>query len=166
MNRKLLQDLGLEAEAIDKIMAEHGKTVSSYQEKLDNAVQEQTSVSEKYQEAQEALKDFETLKEQQEALQSDLKAKQEALKSYEIKDKIKGAKVQDEYLDYVSFQVNKLVDDDTDFDTALGKFVESNPQFTHVEQEKTKVNTQGKMQGKAQDNLSAEIAQAMGIKTK
>lgn len=37
MNRKFLEDLGLEKEAIDKIMAEHGKTVNATKEKADKA---------------------------------------------------------------------------------------------------------------------------------
>ena len=37
MNRKFLEELGLENEAIEKIMKEHGKTINDYKEKAEQA---------------------------------------------------------------------------------------------------------------------------------
>lgn len=46
MNREFLKALGLEDEAIDKIMAEHGKTVNKTKEQLDTITTERDSLKE------------------------------------------------------------------------------------------------------------------------
>ncbi len=43
--------------------------------------------------------------------------------------KIKDSDCKKEYQSYVSYEVNKLIDDTTDFDTALKNFKKENPQF-------------------------------------
>lgn len=43
--------------------------------------------------------------------------------------KIKDSDCKKEYQSYVSYEVNKLIDENTDFDTALKNFKKENPQF-------------------------------------
>lgn len=156
--RKLLKDLGLESDNIDKVMTEHGKTVSTFQDKLDKAVEEQKEVSNKYVEVKEKLNEVEELRDNYTKLQETLTEKEKQVQRYETVNKLKGAKVNEQYLDYVRFEVDKLVDDEKDFDTALSEYIESNPQY--VETKKQKVNTQGKLDGNANDNLKAEVKKA------
>ncbi|GAK01499.1 phage scaffolding protein [Geomicrobium sp. JCM 19055] len=47
MKRNFLTDLGLEAETVDKIMAEHGKTVNDYKEDADKAKRLEKQIEDK-----------------------------------------------------------------------------------------------------------------------
>ncbi|MED4399781.1 phage scaffolding protein [Metabacillus fastidiosus] len=89
MNREFLKGLGLEDEAIDKIMAEHGKTVNSTKEELKTAQAESISLKEQLSERDKQLEgltgqvgDNEALKQQLEALKEANKQKSD---EYEAK---------------------------------------------------------------------------------
>lgn len=75
MNREFLKGLGLEEEAIEKVMAEHGKTVNSTKQELETAQSEVKSLKEQLTERDTQLDDLskkagdsDTLKEQINAL--------------------------------------------------------------------------------------------------
>lgn len=80
MNREFLKTLGITDEQIDKIMAEHGKTLNSVKKKLEEKEQETTLLSEKVstfekqnKDTEKLLKDNEDLKKQYETLQNNSK---------------------------------------------------------------------------------------------
>lgn len=60
---------------------------------------------------------------------------------YERRDKVREANVPKQYVDFVVYQVAGLVTDDVDFDTALGKYLKDNPQYTTTPQQKPNGNT-------------------------
>lgn len=60
MNREFLKGLGLEDEAVDKIMAEHGKTVNSTKEELTGAQSELESLKEQIKDRDTQLADLST----------------------------------------------------------------------------------------------------------
>ncbi|MFJ8099391.1 phage scaffolding protein [Lysinibacillus sp. NPDC096212] len=91
MKREFLEGLGLEKEAIDKIMAEHGKTVESHKTKLTNL---QSSVDDLTGQLTQRDKDLKTLKNQAEGSEglqtqlTDLQTKYDTdKKAYETKIK-------------------------------------------------------------------------------
>jgi len=82
MNREFLKELGLEQETIDKVMAEHGKTVQEMkpaQEELDGLKEEKTNLENQLTELQNDLQTKET------ELTSVDDIKQE-LENYKLKD--------------------------------------------------------------------------------
>src|SRR5690625_2341679 len=87
MNREFLQNLGLEKEVIDKIMAEHGKTIQELkleQEKFDELKNEKTTLEQQLNDLQS------TLSSKEEELNSveDLKKEIETYKLKELKTSI------------------------------------------------------------------------------
>ena len=82
MDRKFLEELGLEKETIDKVMAEYGKSINSYKEKID----ELQGLSEKVQSYEQQLNELQNTlqtKEQELAQVDELQSK---LKSYELEN--------------------------------------------------------------------------------
>ena len=69
MDRKFLEELGLEKETIDKVMAEYGKSINSYKEKI----QELEGLSEKVKGYEQQLNDLQnTLATQDEHLKTNI----------------------------------------------------------------------------------------------
>src|SRR5690625_1693919 len=63
MNREFLKNLGLEDDVVDKVMAEYGKSVQSYKDKLteaDNLKQEKESLETQLNDLQQTLQTKET----------------------------------------------------------------------------------------------------------
>ena len=82
MDRKFLEELGLEKETIDKVMAEYGKSINSYKEKiegLEGLPEKVKSYEQQLEELQNALQ----TKEQELAQVDELQSK---LKSYELEN--------------------------------------------------------------------------------
>lgn len=82
MKTEFLKELGLEQDAIDKVMAENGKDIAAEQAKTKKAEGERDNYKTQLDTAKEALGKFDGvdvdgLKKQIEGLQSDLKAKDE-----------------------------------------------------------------------------------------
>lgn len=63
------------------------------------------------------------------------------LTQYERKDAVRDANVPKQFVDFVTFQVSGLVTDETDFKTALGKYLKDNPQYTVAPSNKPNGNT-------------------------
>lgn len=58
MNREFLEGLGLEKETIDKVMAEHGKTVNSTKQELESVTTERDNLKEQLTERDTQLNDL------------------------------------------------------------------------------------------------------------
>lgn len=80
MNREFLKGLGLEDEAIDKIMAEHGKTVNTTKEELKTAQTESQSLKDQLKERDTQLEELSAQSGNNEALKQQLEALKEANK--------------------------------------------------------------------------------------
>ena len=98
MNRKFLEDLGLEKEAIDKIMAEHGKTVNATKEKADKAEALQSQIDDYKQQIKDRDKQLEELKKvDAEGLQAKIDELQQVNESTRTEHEEKIAKQQKEF---------------------------------------------------------------------
>lgn len=85
------------------------------------------------QEAEEAFKDYKAKKEASKPNVSALERERDEAKSklvaLENQNLLRQKKVKEDDLDYVTFKVNKMVDDKTDFNAAADKFLKDNPRF-------------------------------------
>ena len=61
MKRTFLEELGLDKENIDKIMAEHGKTVETEKAKLSDKEQELTLINGQLEEANKTISSYENM---------------------------------------------------------------------------------------------------------
>lgn len=127
--REFLKGLDLDKETIDTIMAEHGKLITGlkekndeYKTKLDSYEEEVKSYKSKIEElnksveeSKKTLKDFESVTNEN----NDLKAQIQ----------MNGANVKKEFSKFVASEVRGLVDDKTDFNTALENYKKENPQY-------------------------------------
>lgn len=148
--REFLNGLELEAETIDTIMAEHGKLVTKDKEKI-------TELTTKL----DGFKDVSTKIDTLTAERDDYKTKYETefngRVTRENGDKISGAGIDDKFKDFVMSEVNKNVNNDTDFDKALKEYVEKNPQYKKNESTR-KVNSSFSVSGGGKENASSNSA--------
>lgn len=81
MKREFLAGLGMDKELIDKVMAEHGKTIESHKAVAENAVKDRDTYKGQLDEVSEKLKafdgvDIEALRGEVEALKTDMATKE------------------------------------------------------------------------------------------
>ena len=72
---------------------------------------------------QETLENYSALKNDYDKLASELN-------SYRNKDVLRGKEIEAKYVDFVNFEVEKMVNEETDYNAALEKYLEANPQYT------------------------------------
>ncbi|MBM4762714.1 phage scaffolding protein [Bacillus sp. B15-48] len=97
MNREFLKNLGLEDEAIDKIMSEHGKTVNKTKEQLDSVTTERDNLNGQIKERDNQLEDLKVKANGSEALQQQIQQLQDDNKK--IKSDYE-AKIQQQVFDH------------------------------------------------------------------
>ena len=127
--REFLKGLELEKEVIDKIMVEYGKGINVEKEKY-------TTLETKVAEFENTIKEKDnTIKELNNTIDGNNKSL-ENLQSVtnENKDlkaqlKMKDSGVKKEFSEFVTSKVTSLVNDETDFDTALKNYKNDNPQY-------------------------------------
>jgi cell shape-determining protein MreC len=120
--REFLKDLGLDQEQTDKIMAEFGKTITTYRDKVV--------------EMQKQKKDYES---QISELNAKLDENSKSLENLqnvtnenkELKTQIKmsNSKVKKEFEKFVTSEVMNSVDDEHDFESVLENYKKENPQY-------------------------------------
>lgn len=120
--REFLKDLGLDQEQTDKIMAEFGKTITTYRDKVV--------------EMQKQKKDYES---QISELNAKLDENNKSLENLqnvtnenkELKTQIKmsNSKVKKEFEKFVTSEVMNSVDDEHDFESVLENYKKENPQY-------------------------------------
>lgn len=77
-------------------------------------------------ETSEKLTTYEAQKDQ---FENEKKGLLNQLSGYKTKETLASHKVSNDYADFVKFQVEQRVNDDTDFETALKGYLEENPQY-------------------------------------
>ena len=77
MNRKFLENLGLEKDMIDKIMAEHGKTINEKNEELTTLKNQVDELTEKVGDSDDVKKEHDELADKVAELMQQLKEKDE-----------------------------------------------------------------------------------------
>ena len=120
--REFLKGLQLDDQTVDTIMAEYGKNVTKYREAIDNYKTQlntyEDTINDLNSKVETSTKDLENLQNlRNENL--DLTAQLQ----------MNGANVKKEFSKFVKNEVLSMVDDDTDFETALSNYKEENPQY-------------------------------------
>ena len=127
--REFLKGLELNDETIETIMSEYGKNVNKYKDeitdyktKIDDFNNQITSykttideLNSKVESNSKSLEDLQNLKNENIDLNAQLQMSKKNVK--------------DEFSKFVKSEVLSMVDDDTDFETALNSFEEKNPQY-------------------------------------
>ncbi len=129
MDREFLKDLELEKEVIDKIMAQHGKTVSDLKEQINDL---KTNVS-------ELKEELEIDKDTIEKLYGEVDEKNESLKNLESltneKDdlqmqlQMRDSNVKKEFSRFVTSEIKQKINEENSFDDVLQRYKEENPQY-------------------------------------
>ena len=120
--REFLKGLELDDETIDTIMAEYGKNVTRYKEALDDYKSQVDSYENTINELNGKIDNNSKVQEDLQSLRNenlDLTAQLQMSKR----------NVKDEFSKFVKNEVLSMVDDNTDFETALSNFEEENPQY-------------------------------------
>ena len=86
MNREFLEGLDLEKEAIDKAMAEYGKSVNSYKEKIEELEGLSGKVSDYEKKIEELNQSLNSKEEKFSSYESNLTELQKEVESYKLKD--------------------------------------------------------------------------------
>lgn len=86
MNREFLEGLGLEKEAIDKAMAEYGKSVNSYKEKIEELESLSGKVSDYENQIEELNQTLNSKEEKFSSYESNLTELQKEVENYKLKD--------------------------------------------------------------------------------
>ena len=151
MNREFLKSLELTDEQIDKVMAEYGKSINSYKEKID----ELQGLSEKVQSYEQQLNELQNTlaaKEQELAQVDELQSK---LKSYELENlKIKIANQAGIPLDLAS-RLNGETEEEIKADAEkLASFVNQKPTLPLKQTEPQKIDEREQAYKKILENLS------------
>jgi len=113
--RDFLNGLELDKETVDTIMAEYGKRVQGFKEKVEGYEEEIKGYKSTIEENTKSLENLQTMTNEN----KDLKAQVQ----------MNGSNVKKEFEKFVQSEVNSLVDDETDFATALEDYKKSNPQY-------------------------------------
>lgn len=147
--REFLRGLELDSETIDTIMAEVGKKhqglkeqVEEYKTKCSEYENQVKELNTKVEENSKSLENLQTLTNEN----NDLKA--------EIQ--MNGSNVKKEFSKFVRSEVMASVNDDTDFETALGNYKKENPQY-FGETVVTKVQSSPVMAGGTQPKTTNDI---------
>ncbi len=150
MTREYLKELGIEVEIIDKIMAEHGKSVQKLKE-LENVKEDLTEAKATIEKLEKTNKDNEDLqnqiKEYKEKLETSEKERQAENKSRMIEDALRNAKGSD--LEYLKFKLGEVeLDKDgnlKDIESKIKDLKEKHPSFFEAEEveEETKKDDSG-----------------------
>jgi chromosome segregation ATPase len=120
--REFLKGLELDQETIDTIMAEYGKNVTMFKEKLD--------------EYKEQVSNYENqVKELNGKIESDAKSLENLQtitsenKDLKTQLQMSDSNVKKEFMKFVTSEISSRVNDDTDFATALNDYKKENPQY-------------------------------------
>ena len=127
--REFLKSLELDGEVIDKIMAEHGKVITSLKEKNDSYRDELDSYRKEVDGYKSKIEKMtKTLEEDKQSLEN---LKNVATENDDLKAQIQmnGANVKKEFMKFVTSEVRGRVNDDTDFEKALKDYKKENPQY-------------------------------------
>lgn len=113
--RDFLNGLELDKETVDTIMAEYGKRVQGFKEKVEGYEEEIKGYKSTIEENAESLKNLQNMTNENKDLKAQLQ--------------MTGSNVKKEFEKFVQSEVNSKVNDDTDFATALDNYKKENPQY-------------------------------------
>ena len=120
--REFLRGLELDEETIDTIMAEYGKNVTRYKEEIDDFKNQVSSY-------QDTIKELNSKVEDNSKSLEDLQKYKEENKDLNAQLQMSSKNVKQEFSKFVKNEVLSMVDDNTDFETALSNYKEEHPQY-------------------------------------
>lgn len=127
--REFLKGLDLEKEMVDTIMAEHGKHLTGLKEQIEDLKNQNESSKNEIETYKSKIDELnETIETNTKSLE-DLQSVTNENKDLKAQIKMSDSGVKKEFSKFVTSEVTALVNDDTDFDTALKGFKENNPQY-------------------------------------
>lgn len=134
--REFLKGLDLEKDVIEQIMTEYGKHITSSKEKENDYKEEITDLKSQINDLKNKNVEYEGKISE---LNNTISSNSEQLKDYEnvanenkdLKAQIQmtGSNVKKEFSKFVTSEVQALVNDETDFETALENYKKDNPQY-------------------------------------
>jgi len=113
--REVLEGLELDKETVDTIMAEYGKRVQGFKEKIETYEGEIKGYKSTIEENTKSLENLQSMTNENKDLKAQLQ--------------MTGSNVKKEFEKFVTSEVNSKVNDETDFATALETFKKENPQY-------------------------------------
>lgn len=120
--REFLKDLGLDQETSDKIMAEFGKTITTYRDKVTelqkNKKEYESQISElnsKLDENNKSLEKLQNLTNENKELKTQIQ--------------MSNSKVKKEFEKFVTSEIMANVDEEHDFQSVLDNYKKENPQY-------------------------------------
>lgn len=120
--REFLKGLELDQETIDTIMAEYGKNVTNFKEKIDEYKEQVSNYENQVKELNGKL---ETDAKSLENLQSITDENKDLKTQLQMSD----SNVKKEFMKFVTSEISSRVNDETDFTTALENYKKENPQY-------------------------------------
>ena len=153
--REFLKGLKLEKDVIDSIMAEHGKQISSYKEKIDGLETSVSNLKDEIKNNESTIKELNgTIEEKDKSLEN-LQTITNEKNDLQAQLKMQDSNVKKEFLKFVKSEVMGKIDEKNDFDTVLKNYKEENPQYfgeTVVKNVQTSPNLQANAETKRTNN--------------
>lgn len=153
--REFLKGLELEKDVIDSIMAEHGKQINSYKEKITGLETSVSNLKDEIKNNESTIKELNgTIEEKDKSLEN-LQTITNEKNDLQAQLKMKDSNVKQEFLKFVKSEVMDKIDDKNDFDTVLKNYKEENPQYfgeTVVKNVQTSPNLQANAETKRTNN--------------
>lgn len=127
--RDFLKTLELEKDVIDKIMVEYGKGINAEKEKYNTLEAKVNEFENTIKEKDNTIKELNnTIEDNNKSLENLQNVTNE---NNELKTQIKmsDSGVKKEFSKFVTSEISSLINDETDFDTALKNYKNDNPQY-------------------------------------
>lgn len=153
--REFLKGLELEKDVIDSIMAEHGKQINSYKEKITGLETSVSNLKDEIKNNESTIKELNgTIEEKDKSLEN-LQTITNEKNDLQAQLKMQDSNVKKEFLKFVKSEVMGKIDEKNDFDTVLKNYKEENPQYfgeTVVKNVQTSPNLQANAETKRTNN--------------
>lgn len=153
--REFLKGLELEKDVIDSIMAEHGKQINSYKEKITGLETSVSNLKDEIKNNESTIKELNGTIEQKDKSLENLQTITNEKNDLQAQLKMQDSNVKKEFLKFVKSEVMGKIDDKNDFDTVLKNYKEENPQYfgeTVVKNVQTSPNLQANAETKRTNN--------------
>lgn len=153
--REFLKGLELEKDVIDSIMAEHGKQINSYKEKITGLETSVSNLKDEIKNNESTIKELNgTIEEKDKSLEN-LQTITNEKNDLQAQLKMQDSNVKKEFLKFVKSEIMGKIDEKNDFDTVLKNYKEENPQYfgeTVVKNVQTSPNLQANAETKRTNN--------------
>lgn len=127
--REFLKGLDLDKETIDTIMAEHGKLITEAKEEIMSLKEKVSGLDKEKEGYEKKIKSYETKFKDYDDNLKNLQSMANENKDLKTQLQMSSSNVKKEFSKFVTNEVSSLVDDETDFATALENYKKENPQY-------------------------------------